>query len=62
VEVEEGGEAGGVPLTITLPPDEHRLDAEESEIKGLSQRSGRRYGMGLLGSWCGTLLLFPGCG
>ena len=25
-------EAGGIPLTITPPPDKHRLDAEESEI------------------------------
>jgi len=27
------GEAGGVLLTITPPPDEHRLNAKESEIK-----------------------------
>jgi len=27
------GEVGGVPLTITPPLDEHRLDAEESEIR-----------------------------
>jgi len=31
-EAEVEGEAGGVPLTITPPLDEHRLDAEESEI------------------------------
>ena len=31
-EAEVEGEAGGVPLTITPPLDEHRLDVEESEI------------------------------
>ena len=33
VKMEAEGEAGGVPLTITPPPDEHRLNAEESEIR-----------------------------
>jgi len=32
-EAEVGGEAGGVSLTITPPPDEHQLNAEESEIR-----------------------------
>jgi len=31
-EAEVEGEVGGVPLTITPPLDEHRLNAEESEI------------------------------
>ena len=63
-EAEAEGEAEGVPLTITPPLDEHRLDAEESEIgrKGLSQRLERGCGVGLPGSWCGTPLpsLGPG--
>jgi len=48
-ETEEEGEAGGVPLTITLPLDEHRLDAEESEIwqKGIELKA--RAWM-----WCGA--------
>ena len=35
-----GVEAEGVPLTITPPLDEHRLDAEESEIgrKGIEPK------------------------
>ena len=32
VDAEAEGEAGGVPLTITPPPDEHQLDVEEREI------------------------------
>ena len=47
-EAEVEGEAEGVPLTITPPLDEHRLDAEESEIgrKGieLKVRAGMRRG------------------
>ena len=43
-------EAEGVPLTITPPLDEHRLDAEESE------RLGRGCVVGLPGSWCGIPL------
>jgi len=39
-EAEVEGEAGGVPLTITPPLDEHQLDAEESEIgwKGIEPK------------------------
>jgi len=33
VKTEAEGEVGGVPLTITPPPDKHRLNAEESEIR-----------------------------
>ena len=32
VDAEAGGEVGGIPLTITPPPDEHRLNVEEREI------------------------------
>ena len=40
-EGEEEGEGEGVPLTITPPLGEHRLDAEESETgrKGIEQRA-----------------------
>ena len=53
-----GAEAKAVPLTITPPLDEHRLDAEESEIgrKGIELRPERGCGMGLPGFWYGTLL------
>ena len=49
VEAEEGGKAEGVPLTITPPPGEHRLDAEESGIgwKGIEPKVRVRI-------WCGA--------
>ena len=39
--MEAEGEAEGVPLTITPPLDEHRLDVEESEIgrKGIKPKA-----------------------
>ena len=38
---EREAEAGGVPLTITPPLDEHRLDAEKREIgqKGIEPKT-----------------------
>jgi len=39
-EAEVEAEVGGVPLTITPPPDEHQLNVEESEIgqKGIEPK------------------------
>jgi len=56
--------AGGVPLTIPLLLDEHRLDAEESEIgqKGIEPKVRARMRRGAPGSWCGTPLPFLGRG
>ena len=61
----EGGresEAEGVPLTITPPLDEHRLDAEESEIgqKGIEPKVRARMRHGAPGFLVWNSVTFSG--
>ena len=55
-------EAEGVPLTITPPPDEHRLDAEESEIgrKGIEPKVRARMRHGAPGFLVWNSITFSG--
>ena len=61
-EAEVEGEAGGVPRTITPPPDEHRLDAEESEIgrKGIELKVRARMQRGAPGFLVWNSVTFSG--
>jgi len=63
-EAEAGGEAEaeGVPLTITPPLDEHRLDAEESEIgrKGIEPKARVRMWHGAPGFLVWNSVTFSG--
>jgi len=56
------GEAEGVPLTITPPLDEHRLDAEESEIrrKGIEPKARVRMWRGAPGFLVWNSVTFSG--
>ena len=61
-EAEAEGEAGGVPLTITPSLDEHRLDAEESEIgrKGIELKARARMRCGAPGFLVWNSITFSG--
>ena len=61
-EQEAEGEAEGVPLTITPPLDEHRLDAEESEIgqKGIEPKARARMRRGAPGFLVWNSVTFSG--
>ena len=61
-EAEAEGETGGVPLTITPPLDEHRLDAEESETrrKGIELKARARMQCGAPGFLVWNSVTFSG--
>ena len=61
-EGESEGESEGVPLTITPPLDEHRLDAEESEIgrKGIEPKVRARMRCGAPGFLVWNSVTFSG--
>jgi len=61
-EGKEEGEVGGVPLTITPPLDEHRLDAEESEVgqKGIKPKARARMQHGAPGFMVWNSVTFSG--
>jgi len=61
-EWEAEAEAGGVPLTITPPLDEHRLDVEESEIgrKGIEPKARARMWRGAPGFLVWNSITFSG--
>jgi len=61
-EGEQEAEAEGVPLTITPPLDEHRLNAEESEIgqKGIEPKARARMRRGAPGFLVWNSVTFSG--
>jgi len=61
-EAEAGGEAEAVPLTITPPLDEHRLDVEESGIgrKGIEPKARARMRRGAPGFLVWNSVTFSG--
>jgi len=61
-EAEVEAEAGGVPLTITPPPDKHRLNVEEREIrrKGIEPKARARMQRGAPGFLVWNSVTFSG--